>query len=69
MAGSMAQIKNVIGMFKGMGNPQAMIQTMAQNNPQIRQVLQQYGNDPKQAFYGVAKQAGIDPDELIGMLK
>ena len=65
----MAQIKNMIGMIRGMGNPQAMVQAMAQNNPQVRQILQQYGGDPKQAFYGVAKQAGIDPDELLGMLK
>lgn len=69
MAGNMAQIKNMINMFRGMGNPQAMIQTMAQNNPQVRQVLQQYGGDAKQAFYGLAKQAGVDPDELLGMLK
>ena len=69
MAGNMAQIKNMIGMIRGMGNPQAMVQAMAQNNPQVRQILQQYGGDPKQAFYGVAKQAGIDPDELLGMLK
>ena len=69
MAGNMAQIKNMIGMFRGMGNPQAMIQTMAQNNPQLQQLLRQYNGDAKQAFYGVAKQAGIDPDELIGMLK
>lgn len=69
MAANMQQIKNIISMFRGAGNPQAMIQTMAQNNPQVQKVLQQYGGDAKQAFYGVAKQAGIDPDELLGMLK
>ena len=68
-AGPMGQIRNMINMVRSMGNPQAMVQQMAQNNPQVRQILQQYGGDPKRAFYGLAQQAGIDPDELIGMLK
>lgn len=68
-AGPMGQIRNMINTVRSMGNPQAMVQQMAQNNPQVRQILQQYGGDPKRAFYGLAQQAGIDPDELLGMLK
>ena len=64
----MAKVKDLIGMLRG-GNPQAMIQSMAQNNPQLQQILSQYGGDPKQAFYGLAKQNGINPDEILGMFK
>ena len=46
-----------------------MIQNVMNNNPQVRQILQQYNGDAKQAFYSVAQQNGIDPDEIINMLK
>ena len=46
-----------------MSNPQALL-----NNPQIAQLIKQYGN-PKNAFYEVAKQKGINPDEILKYLK
>ena len=65
---NMQNIKNMIGMLRG-GDPQAIVNTAMQNNPQLRQILQQYNGDAKQAFYGIARQNGIDPDEILGMLK
>ena len=38
------------------------------NNPQIKQVMdyiRQNGNDPKQAFYNLAKEKGVDPNEVL----
>ena len=55
-------------MVKAMGNPQATIGQMAQNNPQMQQVMQyvqQNGGDAKAAFYALAKQRGVDPDVII----
>ena len=60
-------------MFKAASNPQAFIQQMMANNPnqaaQIMSLLQQNGNDPKAAFYSLAKQKGIDPDEFLRQLQ
>lgn len=44
-----------------------LLNQMAQNNPQISELLK-YSN-PKDAFYGLAKQKGIDPDSILNMLK
>ena len=57
---------------RGSQNPQATIQSMAANNPQMQQVLQyiqQSGGDPKAAFYKMAAEKGVDPNQIIGMLK
>ena len=51
-----------------MGNPQAAIGQMAQNNPQMQQVMQfvqQNGGDAKSAFYALARQKGVDPEAII----
>ena len=59
-------------MIRQSGNPQAMLQQMMQNNPQYQQVMQlvnQAGGDPKQAFYQMANQMGVNPDEIISMLR
>ena len=59
-------------MIRSSGNPQAMLQQMMQNNPQYQQVMQlvnQAGGDPKQAFYQMANQMGVNPDEIISMLR
>ena len=49
-----------------------MMQMMAQQNPQISQVMnfvQQNGGDPKTAFYKLAEQRGVNPDEVLQMLR
>ena len=71
-AGRFGQIRNMMQMIRGSGNPQAMLQQMMQNNPQYQQVMQlvnQAGGDPRQAFYQMAQQMGVNPDEIISMLK
>lgn len=45
---------------------------MMKNNPQIQNVIgivNQYGGDPKQAFYSLAAQKGVDPEQILGVLK
>ena len=39
-----------------------------QNNPQIKQVMDyvnQNGGDPKTAFYKLAQEKGVDPNEIL----
>lgn len=71
-AGRMGQIKNMMQMVKGAGNPQALMANMMQNNPQYQQAMQlvqQAGGDAKTAFYQLAQQMGVNPDEILGMMK
>ena len=66
------QIRQMISMVKSAGNPQMMISQLMQTNPQMREVMaivQQYGGDANKAFYAIAEQKGIDPQEILDMLK
>jgi hypothetical protein len=59
-------------MFKSAQNPQALLNNMASQNPQLKQVMEainQHGGDPKKAFYDIAKERGIDPNEILNQLK
>lgn len=49
-------------------NPQAIIQNMLNQNPQVMNLINQYGGDPKTAFYELARQKGINPDDILRML-
>ena len=69
--GNLGQIKQMIGMVKNAGNPQAMMNQLIQSNPQMGQVMnlvQRYGGDPQKAFYALAQQKGVNPDEILSML-
>lgn len=70
--GNMAQIKNTIAMLKNAKNPQALMQQMmSQNNPGMQKAMQyvrEHGNDPKAAFEALAREKGLDPDEIMNML-
>ena len=72
MMNGIGQIKQMMNLVKNAGNPQAMMAQMMQNNPQMKQVMDavnQYGGDPKKAFYALAQQKGVNPDEILNMLK
>ena len=45
---------------------------MIQSNPQYKQVMdyvKQNGNDPKAAFYKMAQEKGVNPDDILNALK
>ena len=63
------QVKQMWNNLKTISNPQQAIQQALQNNPQLQQLMQMCNNDPKQAFYNLAQQKGIDPDYILNMLK
>ena len=69
--GQTGQIRNMMQMIKSAGNPQAMMQQMMRNNPQYQQAMKlvdQAGGDPKKAFYQMAQQMGVNPDDILGMM-
>ena len=55
--------------IKSCGNPQAMVNQMLSQNPQVQNIIQQYGGDPKTAFYKYAEANGVDADEIIKLMK
>ena len=65
-------VRQMVNMVKSARNPQAMLDQLMRNNPQYRQVtelINQNGGDPKRAFYALAQQQGIDPNEILDMLR
>lgn len=66
------QIKQMMDMLKNSQNPQMMLQNIVNQNPNMQQVMnlvKQSGGDAKSAFYNLAKQKGIDPNQILSMLK
>lgn len=69
--GNLNQVKQMLQVIKSAGNPQLMMQQMLGSNPQYSQVMQyiqQNGGNAKQAFYALAKQQGVDPQQIINAL-
>ena len=53
-------------------NPQTAMQALINNNPQFKHVMDivnQNGGDAQKAFYKLAEEKGIDPDDILNMLK
>ena len=68
----MGPIKQMMNMVRSAANPQAMLNQMIMNNPQLKQVMdivQKHGGDPMTAFRAEAQERGVDPDEIMGMLR
>ena len=62
----------MIGMAKSAKDPMAAINQMAGQDPRMQQVMQfiqQNGGDPKTAFYALAQQKGVNPEEVLSQLR
>ena len=57
-------------MLQNSGNPQQIINNLITKNPQINNLINQYGGgDPKTAFYEYARFTGQDPNQVLSALK
>ena len=68
----MGTIKQMMAMVSGAQDPMAMINRLAGNNPQVKQVMdviRNAGGDPRRAFYQLAEEKGVDPNEILNMMK
>ena len=69
----MAQpVKQMMNMVRAAQNPQAALSSLVMNNPQMKQVMdivQKHGGDPMAAFRAEAEARGVDPDEILNMLR
>lgn len=64
---SQSNLGNILSMIKGIKNPNEMIMNLAKNNPQANMLLNtlKNGGNPKEMFYEIAKQKGINADEIL----
>lgn len=60
---------NMVSMIKNSPNPQVLLNNLLAQNPKVAGLINQYGGDPKTAFYALAQQRGIDPNTILEMLK
>ena len=66
------EIQKIIQMAKSVNNPQQLLNSLAGQNPQLNQVMQLVNSGkmtPKQIFMNMANQQGVNPDDIISMLK
>ena len=52
-------------------NPQVMINKMLQNNPNLKPFMEMIKNgaNPKDLFYNLARQKGVDPESILSQLR
>ena len=67
-----AKIKGMMQTIRTAANQQAALNRMVMNNPQMKQVMEiveEYNGDSMAAFKATAEQMGVNPEEILGMLK
>ena len=63
---------NLFKQMKGAKNPNELMMAMVKQNPQFNQIMQmanQSGKTYKDLFYEMANKQGIDPDEILNILR
>ena len=69
MMGQIKQMMNTVRMAK---DPQAVLNQMVTNNPNMKRVMDvinQHGGNVEKAVYATAEQMGINPHDIVDMLK
>ena len=67
----LGKIRNAMNLMRSGGDPSAMLQSIMQNNPQaeaVMDLIQQHGGDARAAFYDLARQKGVDPNQIFDMM-
>ena len=68
---TLSPIKQMMQTLKAAGNPQMMLNQMLAQNPQYKQVIDYVnanGGDAKSAFYKMANEKGVNPDDILRQL-
>lgn len=67
-----SNLKQLISSFKNSNNPQEFLNSYIKNNPQAQNIysmLQNSNKSPKELFYFLAQEKGIDPNTILSMLQ
>ena len=65
-------LQQMINMVSHSNNPMQLMQTMAQSNPQLQSILnliQTSQKSPKDLFFEMAQQRGVDPQQILQILQ
>ena len=66
------QLKDLMGMVNSGGKTGQMAELALKRHPaypQVEQTIQQYGGDARAAFYAEAQRRGIDPNQILELLR
>lgn len=64
------QIKQMMTMMNAAANPQQALMQAAQQNPALNAVMQMCsGKNPKDVFYAMCQQSGVNPDDVLNQLR
>ena len=66
------QVKQLMQTVQMASNPQTAIQQLMSTNPAMKQAIEYVnanGGNPKDAFYKLAKERGVNPEEILNSLK
>ena len=69
---SIQQIKNMMSMVQMSANPQMALQNIVNQNPNLQNILNlanSNGANLQQVFYNMAKQKGVNPEDVINALR
>ena len=68
---NISQIKNMMQMAKGAKDPNAFLANIANQNPQMKQAMTYAKSckNPKEAFFKMAKEKGVNPEEILSLLR
>ena len=72
LSSSVKTIKQLANAVQMAQNPQLMLQNIINQNPQMRNVMQlvnNSGKSPKDLFYAMAQQQGVDPELILKELR
>lgn len=64
-------IKQLMQVVNASSNPLGAIEAILANNPQFKQLfplIQKNGGDYKKTFYDLAKQKGVNPEEVLNFI-
>lgn len=66
------QIKDMMNFIRNSQNPKMAFESVLQSNPQIQNIMnyvRQNGGDPRAAFLSLARHKGVNPDEILQLLR
>lgn len=70
-ANRIGQMRSMYQTFQNSKNPMMLFQQMASRNPQLQPIMNmlRQGMNPNQVFNQICQERGINPQELMNMLK
>lgn len=70
MPQGVSNLMKMVGVVRNSGNPGAVLQNMAQNNPAIKQAMDLcQGKNPRDVFMQECQNRGVNPQQIMSMIK